>query len=45
MAASPSPSRLEVTSHEGIPERTLEHTIKETVHQIGARIVAEDKEQ
>ena len=30
---------LDVTSAEGIPEKTLEHTIKETIRQIGARIV------
>ncbi len=35
---------LDVTSQEGIPERTLEHTIKETVYQIGARIVEEEKD-
>ncbi len=35
---------LDVTSQVGIPERTLEHTIKETVHQIGARIVEEEKQ-
>lgn len=32
---------LEVTSTEGIPQPTLEHTIKETIRQIGARIVQE----
>jgi len=35
---------LDVTSAEGIPERTLEHTLKETVRQIGARIVEEQKD-
>jgi hypothetical protein len=33
---------LDVTSAEGIPERTLEQTIKETVRQIGARIEEEE---
>jgi hypothetical protein len=35
---------LDVHSSEGIPQRTLEHTIKETVRQIGARIVEEETE-
>ena len=35
---------LDVTSAEGIPERTLEQTIKETVRQIGARIEEEEKD-
>jgi hypothetical protein len=34
---------LDVTSAEGIPARTLEQTIKETVRQIGARVVEEKK--
>ncbi len=34
---------LDVTSAEGIPERILEQTIKETVRQIGARVVEEEK--
>lgn len=32
---------LDLTSEEGIPARTLEQTIKETVRQIGARVVEE----
>ncbi len=32
---------IDVTSEEGIPARTLEQTIKETVRQIGARVVEE----
>lgn len=34
---------IDVTSAEGIPARTLEQTIKETVRQIGARVVEEEK--
>ncbi len=34
---------IDVTSAEGIPARTLEQTIKETVRRIGARIVEEEK--
>jgi len=34
---------LDVTSAEGIPPRVLEHTIKETVRQIGAQVVEEEK--
>lgn len=35
---------IDVTSAEGVPQRTLEQTIKETVRQIGARLVAEETE-
>ena len=35
---------LDVTSTEGISEKTLEYTIKETIRQIGARVVEEEKE-
>jgi hypothetical protein len=35
---------IDVTSAEGIPQRTLAQTIKETVRQIGARVVAEETE-
>jgi hypothetical protein len=34
---------LDVTSEEGIPPRVLEQTLKETVRQIGARVVEEEK--
>ncbi|MFP4346160.1 MAG: ATP-binding protein [Anaerolineales bacterium] len=34
---------LDVTSAEGIPEATLEQKVKETVRQIGARVVREEK--
>ncbi len=33
---------LDVSSAEGIPQDTLEHKIKETVRQIGARVVKEE---
>ncbi|MCJ7736352.1 MAG: hypothetical protein MUQ10_03425 [Anaerolineae bacterium] len=33
----------DVTSTEGVRQRTLEQSIKETVRQIGARVVEEDK--
>jgi hypothetical protein len=36
---------LDVTSAEGISERTLEQTIKETVRQIGADLIIEEKEE
>lgn len=32
---------LDVTSEEGVSESTLENTIKETIRQIGARLVGE----
>ncbi len=34
---------IDVTSADGIPARTLEQTIKETVRQIGARVTEEEK--
>ena len=33
---------IDVSSSEGIPQATLEHKIKETVRQIGARVVKEE---
>jgi hypothetical protein len=34
---------LDITSDEGIPEATLEQKVKETIRQIGARVVREEK--
>ncbi len=34
---------LDITSEDGIPQKTLEQTLKETLRQIGARVVEEEK--
>ncbi|MBN1920387.1 MAG: ATP-binding protein [Anaerolineae bacterium] len=36
---------LDVTSTEGIPQATLEHKVKETLRQIGARVVKEERDE
>ena len=36
---------LDVSSTEGIPESVLETKVKETIRQMGARIVEEEKEE